>query len=183
MYVKLIEHPTERDWLEVKRRALVTAGLSVKNAPDYRWKAKMLECRHSPIRRLWFSFYLEIPSWVATHLARHVHAQPYIMSQRNDRQTMYDRNKAPQDAPVKMILDVNAEELMVIANKRLCGQASIETQGVVKVMCEAVIDECPEFKKVLVPMCQYHGGVCHEMYPCGRNTLLQHSGESVCVSG
>ena len=24
------------------------------------------------------------------------------------------------------------------------------------------------FKGLLVPMCEYHGGVCHEMYPCGR---------------
>ena len=65
-----------------------------------------------------------------------------------------------------MIWDMNAEELMVIANKRLCNQASEETRQVVKAMCEAVVEKCPEFRSFLVPMCRYHGGVCHEMKPC-----------------
>ena len=36
MNVTLLEYPTDRDWLEVKRRALVTAGLNVKNPPRRR---------------------------------------------------------------------------------------------------------------------------------------------------
>lgn len=169
MKVTVIEYPTEQDWLAVKQRALVTAGLKVKNPPDMAWKKSILEARHSPIRRLRFSFLIEdLPSWVSVHLVRHIHAQPYVRSQRNDRQKEYDRNKAPQDAPVNMIWDMNAEELMVIANKRLCAQASVETQEVVRKMCQEVICLCPEFEDFLVPMCEYHGGVCHEMYPCGR---------------
>lgn len=169
MNVKLLEYPGEADWLAVKQRALVTVGLKAKNAPDEAWKRKILEARHSPIRRLHFAFLLEdIPSWVSVHLCRHIHAQPFVRSQRNDRQDNYDRNKAPQDAPVTMIWDMSAEELMVIANKRLCRQASPETQMVVQAMCMQVLDKCPEFAGFLVPMCQYHGGVCHEMYPCGR---------------
>lgn len=167
MNIQMIEFPTEKDWLEVKRRALVTVGLNPKNAPDDEWKHRILEARHSPIRRLHFSFYLEgIPSWVSVHLVRHIHAQPYVRSQRNDRQSEYDRAKAPQDAPVNMIWDMNAEELMAIANKRLCNQASPETQAVVREMCKLVEAQFPEFKGLLVPMCVYHGGVCHEMYPC-----------------
>lgn len=169
MKITLLAYPTDKDWLEVKRRALVTAGLNVKNSPDLKWKEAILEARHSPIRYLQFSFLLEdIPSWVSVHLVRHVHAQPYVKSQRNDRQSDYDRNKAPQDAPVNMIWDINAEELMVIANKRLCSQASKETQETVREMCELVKAYCPEFERFLVPMCEYHGGVCHEMKPCGR---------------
>lgn len=169
MKIELIEYPTEQDWLAVKRRALVTVGLSPKTMPTLEWKRSILEARHSPIRRLHFSFYMEdIPSWVSVHFCRHVHAQPFVKSQRNDRQTDYDRNKAPQDSPVNMIFDVNAEEFMVIMNKRLCGQASTETRRVAEIMRDAVIEKCPEFEGLLVPMCEYHGGVCHEMYPCGR---------------
>jgi thymidylate synthase ThyX len=169
MNVTLLEYPADLDWLAVKQRALVTAGLKVKNPPDMAWKKSILEARHSPIRRLHFAFLIEdLPSWVSVHLCRHIHAQPYVKSQRNDRQKDYDRNKAPQDAPVSMIWDINAEELMVIANKRLCAQASAETQAVVWQMCQQVSVVCPEFKDFLVPMCEYHGGVCHEMYPCGR---------------
>lgn len=169
MRVKMIEYPNEQDWLAVKERALVTVGLKAKNAPNQAWKESILEARHSPIRRLRFSFLIEdLPSWVSVHLCRHIHAQPYVKSQRNDRQKEYDRNKAPQDAPVNMIWDMNAEELMVIANKRLCAQASAETQAVVWQMCQQVIAFCPEFEKFLVPICRYQGNICHEMYPCGR---------------
>lgn len=167
MKITCIEYPTEQDWIACKQRALVTVGLNIKNPPDEAWKKAILKARHSPIRRLRFSFLIEgIPSWVATHLARHVHAQPYIRSQRPDRQSEYDRDKAPQDAPVNMIYDVNAEELMVIANKRLCNQAAEKTREVVTQMCLEALKTNPEFEDFLVPMCYYTGG-CKEMYPCG----------------
>ena len=169
MNVTLIEYPRENDWLAAKKRALVTVGLEAKSLPTEEWKKSILEARHSPIRRLRFAFFIEdIPSWVSVHLCRHIHAQPYVRSQRNDRQSEYDRNSAPQNAPVTMIWDMNAEELMTIANKRLCAKASAETQAVVWRMCQQVISACPEFEGLLVPMCQYHGNVCHEMQPCGR---------------
>lgn len=169
MKVTLIDYPNEQDWMEVKRRALVTVGLRPVTPPDEQWKRDILNARHSPIRYLRFSFLLEdIPSWVSVHLVRHVHAQPYVRSQRNDRQTMYDRNSAPQDAPVNMIWDMNAEELLAVANKRLCGLAAAQTQEVVREMCSRVVARCPEFGDFLVPMCVYHGGVCHEIRSCGR---------------
>ena len=170
MKICVLEYPTEKDWMEVKRRAFVTIGKETNKVPDFEWKHKILEARHSPIRYIRFSFLLEdIPTWVSVHLVRHIHAQPYVRSQRNDRQDMYDRNKAPQDSPVTMIWDINAEELMVIANKRLCMQASEETRNVVSEMCKQVIELCPEFKGLLVPMCVYNGGVCHEMKPCKKH--------------
>ena len=166
MKVELLEKPSEKDWLEVKRRALVTIGKKPVTEPTEEWKHDILKARHSPIRRLMFSFYLECPYWVSVHLCRHIHAQPYVKSQRNDRQSEYDRNYAPQNESVSMIWDVNAEELMVIANKRLCKQASEETRQVVKMMCELVMSEYPEFKGLLVPSCVYNGHICHEMKPC-----------------
>lgn len=167
MDVKLLEYPTEKDWMEVKRRALVTVGRKPVKAPDEKWKMAILRARHSPIRRLHFSFYLEVPYWVSVHLCRHVHAQPFVKSQRNDRQSDYDRTKAPQDQEVCMIWDMNAETLITIANKRLCRQASEETRRVVKMMCDLVLLVCPEFINELVPMC-WREGQCHEMFPCGR---------------
>ena len=169
MNIQLINSPTEQDWLETKRRALVTIGKKPVTPPTSEWKREILEARHSPIRYLRYSFYLEIPSWVSVHLCRHVHAQPYVKSQRNDRQSEYDRNAARQDATVCMILDVNAEELQVIANKRLCKMAADETRAVVHAMRLLAENATPELKGLLVPMCVYHGGVCHEMNGgCGR---------------
>lgn len=166
MNVEMIEFPNEQDWLEVKRRALVTIGKVPKTPPDFEWKHKILRARHSPIRRLHFAFYIECPYYVSVHLCRHIHAQPYVGTQRNDRQNKYDRRKAPQDAMVGMIWDMNAEELMTIANKRLCKQASEETREVVKKICDLVVKQLPEFEGLLVPACVYQGGVCHEMYSC-----------------
>ena len=171
MNITLLRAPTEEDWREVKRRALVTVGKTMVTPPTIEWKRKILMARHSPIRYLQFSFLLEgIPSWVSVHLVRHIHAQPYVKSQRNDRQSAYDRNKAPQDSPVDMIWDMNAEELMVIANKRLCNQASQETREVVTQMCRLAKEACPEISDFLVPMCVWRGGLCPEMVSCGRCT-------------
>lgn len=169
MIVRIDEFPNENDWFEVKRRALVTVGKKAITEPNETWKHEILEARHSPIRRLHFSFYIECPYWVSVHLCRHIHAQPYVKSQRNDRQSQYDRNTAPQNETVCMIWDMNAEELMTIANKRLCAQASPETRELVQKMCDLVQDRMPEFRGLLVPMCKYNGGVCHEMKPCGGN--------------
>ena len=168
MNIYLLSAPTDDDWMAVKERALVTIGKEPVNPPDSQWKHDILEARHSPIRRLWYSFRLEgIPSWISVHLVRHhVGFQPYVKSQRNDRQSDYDRTKAPQDAPVDMIIDCNAEALMVLANKRLCMQASPETRSVVKAMCLLAQQHTPEFEGLLVPMCMY--GRCHEMRPCNR---------------
>ena len=166
MKINLIKYPTSEDWMLCKKCALVTVGKNAVIEPDIEWKHDILEARHSPIRVLNFVFELEIPYWVSVHLCRHIHAQPFVRSQRNDRQADYDRNSAPQDAPVRMIWYMNAEELMVIANKRLCKQASEETRKVVQLMCLEVLEACPEFEGLLVPMCVYHGGKCHEMFPC-----------------
>jgi thymidylate synthase ThyX len=166
MKCELIKYPSAEDWMFCKRCTLVTVGKKAITEPTEDWKSDILEARHSPIRTLQFAFELELPYWVSVHLCRHTHAQPFVKSQRNDRQGDYDRRKAPQDEAVKMIWYMNAEELMIIANKRLCHQASEETRHIVCMMCDEVLKVCPEFHGLLVPMCKYHGGVCHEMFSC-----------------
>lgn len=169
MEVELIRYPTEEDWKLVKRATLETVGLTPKTPPSREWMEQLLRARHSPIRILQFVFELrDIPYWVSVHLCRHVHATPFVKSQRNDRQNKYDRNKAPQDTPVNMMWCMNAEELMVIANKRRCNMASKETREVVEEMCRLVEQKCPEFRGLLVPACEYNGS-CHEMNGgCGK---------------
>lgn len=165
--IRLLKYPGAEDWAFAKRCALVTVGKNGGKEPDKAWKHRILKARHSPIRTLNFAFELVgVPYFVSTHLARHVHATPFIRSQRNDRQTEYDRNAARQDAPVDMIWYMNAEELMTIANKRLCRKASPETREVVQKMCDLVEARCPEFCGLLLPPCAF--GMCREMTPCER---------------
>lgn len=170
MKVELVKFPTEDDWLLCKQCTLVTVGLKSSKPPTSEWRSKLLGARHSPIRELRFVFLLrDVPYWVAMHLVRHhIGCQPYVRTQRNDRQSNYDREKAPQDAPVDMMWSMNAEALMTIANKRLCTLAAAPTREVVKQMCALAAEAVPEIAPYLVPMCEYHGGVCHEMNSCGK---------------
>ena len=166
--ITLLEAPTWQTWLEVKRRALITIGKHPVNPPDSAWISGMLEARHSPIRYARYSFeFSGIPSNTATHFARHVHAQPYVSTLRTDRVKEIDGDQAPRCTPVDMILDVNAEELMVMANKRLCLQAAEITSEIMRGMVKLASTATPEIAPFLVPMCSYHGGVCHELNGCG----------------
>ena len=168
--IELVSVPGPEDLLWCKECALGTMGKNVKTPPDTAWLHEILRARHSPIRELWYRFRLSgVPTWVSVHLVRHhMEFHPYVQSQRNDRQDKYDRTKAPQDAPVDMRISMNAEMLMILANKRLCSKASPETREVVAEMCRLVEEKCPEFHGLLVPMCEYHGGVCHEIRGCGK---------------
>lgn len=168
-----MKHPTEEDWMLCKKCTLVTVGKDSDTPPTDEWKVRLLKARHSPIRTLQFCFRLtDIPSWVSVHLCRHVHATPFVKTQRNDRQSDFDRRKAPQDTPVSMCWYMNAEELINIAHKRLCGQASIETRNLVSMICRAVEEVNPEFKGLLVPLCVYRNGICEEFHSCGFNKML-----------
>lgn len=170
MNVELLKYPMMEDWKLAKTCTLVTVSKSSHIPPTMEWKRKLLKAQHSPIRTLMFCFRLtDIPYWVSVHLVRHVHAVPFVSTQRNDRQDKYDRGEAPQNAPVTMCWYMNAEELLTIARKRLCTQASPETREVVKMMCDKVVELCPEFEGLFEPMCFYRGGRCDEFNCCGLN--------------
>ena len=170
MKVELLKYPMMEDWQLAKTCTLATVSKSSNIPPTMEWKRKLLKAQHSPIRTLMFCFRLtDIPYWVSVHLVRHVHAVPFVSTQRNDRQDKYDRGEAPQNAPVTMCWFMNAEELLTIARKRLCTQASPETREVVEEMCREVLDVCPEFRGLFEPMCFYRGGRCDEFNCCGLN--------------
>ena len=174
MEVHVLKHPTTEDWILARKCTLVTVSKDSDKEPSMEWKEKLLKARHSPIRTLQFCFKLvDIPYWVSVHLTRHVHATPFVATQRNDRQDKYDRGEAPQNQPVTMCWYMNAEELMTIANKRLCNQASKETRAVIKEICKNVILLNPEFSNVLEPMCYYRGGRCDEFNCCGFNATYK----------
>ena len=171
MKVTLIYKPEERELMLFKRCVWVTMGKTDApgKPPSSNLLKRVLHARHSPVRVLNFAFLIEdIPSNTATHLCRHVHAVPFASSLRNDRQEKIDGDAARRDTPVDMIFYCNAEELMSVANKRLCGRAAKKTQEVVRMMCDAAIKELPEIEHDLVPMCVHNGGVCHEIESCGR---------------
>ena len=166
--VEVLRHPTDEDWARCKMLALNTIGkryAGTEVTDD--WKVKILRSEHSPIRTLMFTIRMELPYWVSVHFCRHKYGvEHFVTSQRNDRQDKYDRTEAPQGAFVTHIMDINAAELIHMANMRLCAQASFETQLAMKMICDAVIETNPEFAAFLVSKCIARHG-CNEFKPCG----------------
>lgn len=167
MKIQLIKYPTQNDWLWVKTCTLNTVGKKVvNNNVDNEWKVKLLKSEHSPIRELWFGIRMEIPYWVSVHFVRHhIGINHYVQTQRSDR-TGVDRDSKPQGEIVSHIMSVNAQELVFMAHKRLCKQASKETREVMQEIVRQVVEVCPEFKDVLVPNCVYRNSKCEEFFPC-----------------
>lgn len=170
MKVEILKYPTEEDWQWVKKLALNTMGKDylMDKEMSLELKKKYLKSEHSPIRYLQFIIKMEIPYCNSVHFVRHKHGvEHFVSSQRNDRQDKYDRKKAPQDAPVSHIMLVNAQELMFMARKRLCGKADVDTQKIMRMIVKEVLKTNPEFEDVLVPQCRYLRE-CPEFFPCGR---------------
>ena len=175
MKVIVSRYPTQDDWNRARRLALGTEGKEGRNPASDSWKDKMLKCEHSPIRTLMFTIELiDVPYWVSVHFSRHKYGvEHYVRSQRNDRQNKYDRNTAPQNAPVNHTMEINAPELMYMARKRLCCKASAETKAWMEAIVEEVCLKCPEFRPHLVPQCVFLGR-CPEMYSCGMYSDNRH---------
>lgn len=175
MKVEILKYPTKEDWKWVKTCTLNTVGkVSTSEAAD-KWKMKLLAAEHSPIRELWFGIKMEIPYYVSVHLVRHhIGVNHYVQTQRDDRTNdTTPRAEKPQGAMVSHIMSINAQELLFLAHKRLCNQASPETREVVKEICKAVVKTNPEFKSLLVPLCVYRNGLCTEFNPCGYNKTIK----------
>lgn len=166
--IEILRHPKEEDWERCKMLALNTIGKKYAGSKvTDKWKHDILKAEHSPIRTLMFTFRLTIPYFVSVHLVRHkIGIEHYVQSQRNDRQTEYDRNLAPQNSMVSHVIEVNAEQLMFMARRRLCGQADATTRFIFSILCREVLKTNPEFKGFLEPMCHYRHE-CPEFKSCG----------------
>ena len=166
--VEIIKRPTDQDWKWCKDCTLNTVGKTSEKLPTEEWKHKILAAGHSPIRELWFGIKMQIPSYISVHFVRHhIGVNHYVQTQRNDRQSNYDRTKAPQGTMVSHVMSINAQELIFMAHKRLCSQAAPETRAVMQEICRQVEELNPEFIGLLVPECVYRNGRCTEFYPCG----------------
>lgn len=154
-------------WQDVKDNAMNTVGKDSGKEPDSTWKRFMLRSEHSPIRELEFKWrWLGLPYWVSVHFVRHwLGILHWVKTQRTDR-TGEDRGSKRQDAIVNHTVKANAQALINISRKRLCKQASHETQKAWWAVREAVQAVDFEMGEAMVPECVYRG-FCPEMHSCG----------------
>ncbi len=156
-------------WRDVADVARTTIGKEEgEGSVSDSWKKRMLLAEHSPIRLLWFRWkWKGIKYWVSVHLVRHwlgiVH---FVKSSRSDR-TGVPRDELPQNHAVNHECDANAQALINISRRRLCKQASLETQEAWKLVKQEVAVTDPIMASVMVPDCIYRGGICREMNCCG----------------
>lgn len=181
---KVVEFRRLTDWSVVLSAARATMWKdSVEKEPTSEWKRKILLAGHSPIRALQYWVKIQVPYCVSVHLVRHKFGiEHWVSSQRNDRQSNYDRNTAPQNAPVYHAFMVNAEEIMFISKRRLCCQASAETRQIWMKVVDAVRAVDPELAELCNPFCWWYGGRCPEMKPCGLCKPLDIGEQSSLVS-
>jgi hypothetical protein len=164
--IKIVDYPTEQDWIRMRNNALFTQRKSSDKSVSSKLKTKFLLSEHSPIYTIrWTVEFYDIPYWTSNQIVRsHEGFTPFVSSQRNDIQYKYDRRKAPQDANVNLRFDGNAEAIITISKKRLCLTASSET----RVIWEKFIDELKkvslELANLCVKPCVYRNGICPEVF-------------------
>lgn len=165
MKVEILNY--EDKWQAVKNAAMNTVGKESGAYPDSTWKRKILLAEHSPIRLLTFKIRITgIPYWVSVHLSRHkVGVEHYVKTQRTDR-TGVNRDELPQGALVDHTMVINAQALINISRKRLCGQASQETRLLWVTVINVLALYERELASVCVSECVYRG-FCPEMRSCG----------------
>lgn len=155
-------------WREVADAARTTVGLEQgRGEPSTRWKRQMLLAEHSPIRQLMLKWkWRGLKYWVSVHFVRHkIGIEHFVRTQRSDR-TGRDRNPLAQSATVDHECLADAQAVINISRKRLCRQASPETQTAWRSFLAATAGQEPELVGVCVPECVYRG-FCPEMKSCG----------------
>lgn len=146
-------------WPKVKRAARTTIRRAGEGLyPTDAWKKTILLAEHSPIRKIKFSWqWGNLKYWVSVHFVRHwLGILHWVSTQRVDR-TGVDRDNSPQNATVVHECEANAQALINISRRRLCGQASPETRAAWQEVKTEVAKVDPVLASVMVPECIYRG--------------------------
>jgi hypothetical protein len=106
----------------------------------------------------------DIKTYVSVHLVRHkVGVEHFVGTNRVDRGgVIADRN-----TPINHSMLLNAQALIAMSLKRLCGQASIDTYKVMHMIKEEIKQVDPALYPYLVRTCEYRRGYCPELRCCG----------------
>lgn len=155
------------EWADVLDAARSTVNKEALNQePSDNFKRRILLAEHSPIRLLNYKWeWRGIKSWVSQHFARHSKfAEHFVSTQRADR-TGVNRDELRQDELVSHVMATNAQEIISISRRRLCSNASEETQHEWQLVVEGIRAIDPILADQLHPDCIYRGH-CYEINSC-----------------
>lgn len=154
------------DWQEVVDDCRATVSKPpLGKEPSREFKRLMVIAEHDPIRDIEIKFKWNIPYWVAMHWKTHIW-RSRTNTQRNDRQSEYDRNNAPQSVEVSFVGDMNVQHGIDTMRKRLCHMAAPETIECAESLKAELRRMEPEISDAWVPNCVYRCG-CPELKTCG----------------
>ncbi|MBA4274061.1 MAG: hypothetical protein C0436_00245 [Alphaproteobacteria bacterium] len=137
-------------------------GLEHKPLTPIKWLS-FLKSEHSPIHVATYRVYMQdIPAWVSVHLTRHkVGVEHFVTSRRED---ITGRARSVSDT-VDHEMILNAQALITMARKRLCGKAHRETRHLMDGIKRAILELDAPMAEAMVADCVYRGR-CYEMTPC-----------------
>lgn len=128
-------------------------------------------CEHSPMRTqiFWIEMY-DIPTFVSVHFVRHssVGQLHFVKSNREDRPGY--TGDTGREHPVNHAMMLNAQHLVLLARKRLCGKSHSKTIEIMQMIKDEISKIDYQLAMRMVRECEYRGG-CHELRPCGKPTL------------
>lgn len=167
---KIVRCEFAATWKRALNAARRTVGKEpLDKEPSKEWEAKMLLAEHSPIRLVEYDITVSgIRTWCINHLVRHwLGFIPFVHSQREDRRKLdCPRDELPQGSLNDMDFSANAQALINISRRRLCGCASKETREAWREVIDAVGKIDPVMADKCVPNCVYRG-FCPELKSCG----------------
>lgn len=132
---------------------------------------KMYRCEHSPIRtQLFWIEMKDIYTFVSVHLVRHkTGVEHFVMSNREDRG---GTGKEDRYTPINHSMFINAQALIQMSRKRLCGAAHQEAQNVMQAIKDEIEKVDPDLARYMVRECEYRNGICPELKCCGRKFIF-----------
>lgn len=169
--IRVTVEPVEGAWKRAMNLARRTVGKQeLDKEPSDKFKYKVLIQEHSPIRAVEYIIHFErIRQWVTTHFVRHwLGFIPFVHSQREDRRVLdVPRDELPQGAENDMDVLINAQSLINVSKKRLCGKASPETRHAWIMVTNKMAEIDPAMARVMVPECVYRGFCPYGKDGCG----------------
>ena len=166
------------EWSEALDACRATVSKKFLNKePSKEFKKALVVCEHSPLRTIWVKWRWQgLPSYIATHFARHhIGCEKYIGTQREDR-TGVDRSSRSQMDLVPMRMEGNIQAVLNISERRLCTCAD---KLAIKYW-QSLLEEIKKFDEVVywanVPQCVRCGGCIEGFSKCNfYQKLMQDS--------
>ena len=156
-------------WKDVLNAARFTQRkVPLDKEPSDDFKKNIVRAEHSPLRCLMFNIDLyDIPRFVSDHLVRHIHAQPFVSTGRQDIvQELPSRHEQRMDDLYNMRLFLNAQEIINISKVRLCTHAEAMTRKTWQQVINELYKQEPVLATACVPNCIYRN-MCPELKCCG----------------